>query len=643
MTRSASSSRTPLPVRMVDFRLSVGTRILLDDTNVEFPAGGVSLIVGPSGAGKTMLLYALAGLLGETPEIRIAGKILLGDHDVTNEIPRTDFGIVFQQFALFDDFTPRGNVRFALEHRRRPALPHDDRSPVAANKLLEQLGVPQDVPVSRLSGGQQQRLAVARTLAYQPDVILYDEPTSGLDAASAHNVAQLIRHTRSQFGITSIVVTHDYDVLPAVADAVFLFDTQRHTLTPVPHDRWDDLRNMLLAEGQPEAACAIVDRNATTAPGAGAGEPTPASAEATGATPETTTAVTPSHSGRSPDTTEVDAAEVRRHDRTEARRPSDAAHGTVTISKHGISDARPSSDGRHPASHRSVMVSVWGERFRTLVKQIHSAAWQTGSLVLRLLELPWWLFFSWLRFLANWRRLKWCARFLAHYTRVVGGLSAHIYLAVMGFLIGFVTTYFTFEQFPYREFTRPLLIENLLQAIGFLLYRVLVPLLATVLIAARCGAAVASDLGAKSYGRQLHAMRSFGVRPPEYLLTGTLWAFLLGTPWLTLVAFGVARITSRAVFAAMFPQHGTIFWDLYFHWELRSPDHVLYAGTNWLLAKLTVCALGTALIAYQAGTAPKESSGEVRSAITTTILWSTLWVLVTHFAFTFHEFDAYQQ
>jgi ABC-type transporter Mla maintaining outer membrane lipid asymmetry permease subunit MlaE len=181
-------------------------------------------------------------------------------------------------------------------------------------------------------------------------------------------------------------------------------------------------------------------------------------------------------------------------------------------------------------------------------------------------------------------------------------------------------------------------IENVLHALGFALYRILVPLLGTILIAARCGAAVASDVGGKVYGQQIDALRTFGVRPERYLLTGIMYAFLLGTPLLVAVSFFAARLTSLAVFTATHPDLGAFFWESHFHRELIEPGELLYRGTGWLLAKTLCCAAGMGLLAYTWGRRPKHSTDDVSRGITSNILWSTLYVLVVHFAFAFYEF-----
>ena len=150
---------------------------------------------------------------------------------------------------------------------------------------------------------------------------------------------------------------------------------------------------------------------------------------------------------------------------------------------------------------------------------------------------------------------------------------------------------------------------------------------------------MASDVGGKVYGQQLDALRSFGAEPKRYLLTGILYAFLLGTPLLVMISFLTARWTSLAVFTATHPQFGPFFWESHFHRTLSVPGQWLFAGTGWLLAKTLCCAAGMAAIAYDRGRRPKHSPTDVSHGITSQILWSTLYVLIIHFGFAFFEFE----
>jgi ABC-type transporter Mla maintaining outer membrane lipid asymmetry permease subunit MlaE len=244
-----------------------------------------------------------------------------------------------------------------------------------------------------------------------------------------------------------------------------------------------------------------------------------------------------------------------------------------------------------------------------------------------------------IRLAPRWRSWRWGLRFLLHYMRLVADPSAWLYIAVAGAIAGYVATYFTFRFLPFRSYTEPLIVEDLLRALGFAIYRVFVPVLATLLIAARCGAAVASDVGGKVYGQQTDAMRTFGAHPSRYLATGINLAFLLGTLLLAAIGFYAARVASLAVFSTTHAELGPFFWDFYFHRELRVPGQWWYRGSLWLVAKLLVCAAGIAVITYDLGSRPKHSTTDVSRGITSTVLWATLYVLLVHLGFALFEFD----
>ena len=238
-----------------------------------------------------------------------------------------------------------------------------------------------------------------------------------------------------------------------------------------------------------------------------------------------------------------------------------------------------------------------------------------------------------------WKNPAWGLRFFGHFARLVAGPTAWFYLIAAGFIVGFVTTYFTFQFLPYATYIEPLLIEDLLTALGFAMYRLFVPTLATVLIAARCGAAITSDIGGRQYGNQIDAMKTFGTSPRAYLLTPILWSFMIGTPILNFIGFAVARITSLMTFAATHPGQGPDFWNFHFHRGLVVLDSYFFRGFWWLMAKLVCCGLGIAIISYHQGRKPKYSTTDVSRSVTETILWATLFVLVVHFIFSFYEYE----
>src|SRR6056297_82929 len=452
-------------LRLSGLSVRVGDQPLLTDTTLDLPTGKIIVIVGGSGAGKSVLLRVLAGLLPRDGDvIRWSGDVELtggrGERGGDSSPLGRRVGVVFQQFALFDELSPAANVQFAIDHR-----PDRNRQPTqTAKQWLSELGVPPAAPVAGLSGGQKQRLAIARTLAAEPAVVFYDEPTSGLDAASGRKVAERIRQTQQAHRRTSVVVTHDYQTLLPIADEVLLFDTARRELRAVPRDQWVEI------PGRMEPAA--VEPTGVEEVGGGVGS-------ATGAD--------------------------------------------------GSSRSGPGS-----------AVATW---FRQIGGVIERFLVATGSAVLAAIRLPWDGF-------PKFPRIRWGLRFVAHYLRLVGGPSAWLYLILAGMIVGFTSTYFTFRFLPFRLYTQPLLIDELLASIGFALYRVLVPILATILVAARCGAAVSADVAVKQYGGQVDALRTLGVQPRAYLLLPIAIAFVIGTPVLETVAFYAARLISMLAFSA---------------------------------------------------------------------------------------------
>lgn len=526
-----------------DLCASAGGQVLLQSSSTEIDGGKIAVLVGASGAGKSILLRIIAGILPRDGEaISWSGDITIGADSLHGNAPG-ETGVVFQQFALFDELSPLANVQFAIDHRRDPA-----QSPrYSAHEWLELLGVPVATPVAALSGGQKQRLAIARTLAADPKVILYDEPTSGLDAVTGQKVAELIQGTQQRFGRTSLVVTHDYETLIPIADEVLLLDSSSHSIVRVPNEQRSQIAKQMQA------------------------------AVSSTATPRLETSSTP------------------------------------------------------------VVVKSW------LVERLRVWLIATGDTVIATVRLPW-----------DARpvvpRPKWAIRFLMHYLSLISGPSACIYLVIAGLIAGFTTTYFTLRFLPFRLYTQPLLIDEMLASIGFALYRILVPVLATILIAARCGAAVAADVGVKQYGGQIDAMKTFGVRPAAYLLVPIVGGFLIATPILEWLAFTASHWVSRVTFLVAYPEIGIHFWQQHFFRAILPQQEsaltlvpivgwfLLGKGWGWVMLKNLLCGIGTAGIAYHQGLTPKQSAGDVSSAITSTVLWTTLYVLIVHFVIALAEF-----
>ena len=196
-----------------------GSNLVLKDVSFSLEEGQVLAIIGSSGSGKTTLLRCLNFL--ETPdsgEIFVGGKQLLSQSEEEIRQNRLHFGLVFQNFNLFPQYTVFQNVTLA------PTLLNVDTADAIkekAHQLIARVGLSQkenSYPY-QLSGGQQQRVAIARALAMNPQVLCFDEPTSALDPELTGEVLRVIRELK-QTHSTMIVVTHEMEFAKSVADVV---------------------------------------------------------------------------------------------------------------------------------------------------------------------------------------------------------------------------------------------------------------------------------------------------------------------------------------------------------------------------------------------------------------------------------------
>ena len=202
-----------------NIKKNFGETQVLKGVSFSLEQGQVLAIIGSSGSGKTTLLRCLNFL--ETPdegEIWVGGEQLLSGNEETIRRNRLHFGLVFQNFNLFPQYTVMENVTLA------PTLLKQGTAreiTAKARTLLEQVGLSHKTNAypCQLSGGQQQRVAIARALAMSPEVLCFDEPTSALDPELTGEVLRVIRGLKDS-GNTMIVVTHEMDFARNVADVV---------------------------------------------------------------------------------------------------------------------------------------------------------------------------------------------------------------------------------------------------------------------------------------------------------------------------------------------------------------------------------------------------------------------------------------
>ncbi|MCZ6848187.1 MAG: ABC transporter ATP-binding protein [Alphaproteobacteria bacterium] len=228
-------------VTIEDVSLSFGTTEVLKGITLKIEPGEFFTFLGPSGSGKSTLLRAIAGF-GPTP----AGRILIGDDDVTHLVPwRRNVGMVFQSYALWPHMTVRKNVAFGLEERKVGAREISSRVDAA----LDLVGLREfaERRPSQLSGGQQQRVALARTVVVEPRVLLLDEPLSNLDANLRVQMRRDILELQRELKLTTIFVTHDQEEANTTSDRIAVLNDGIIQQVGSPMELYDNPANRFVA------------------------------------------------------------------------------------------------------------------------------------------------------------------------------------------------------------------------------------------------------------------------------------------------------------------------------------------------------------------------------------------------------------
>jgi phospholipid/cholesterol/gamma-HCH transport system ATP-binding protein len=229
-------------------------RKVLHGIDLAVPKGTVVAIMGLSGSGKTTLLRMIAGAIRPSEgEVRVAGAVVNRLSDAELFALRRKMGMLFQFGALFTDMSVFDNVAFQMrEHTRLPAAVVRD----LVLMKLEAVGLrgAADLMPAELSGGMARRVALARTIALDPALVLYDEPFAGLDPISLGAIGQLIRELNDALGATSIVVTHDVAEALEIVDYVYYMSAGRIEFRGTPDEvrasRHPSLRQF--AYGEPD-------------------------------------------------------------------------------------------------------------------------------------------------------------------------------------------------------------------------------------------------------------------------------------------------------------------------------------------------------------------------------------------------------
>lgn len=235
-------------IDVIDLKKNFGDNEVLKGINMTINKGDIVVVIGPSGSGKSTFLRCLNCMEDPTSGKIIFEGVDIADPKVDINIHRRKMGMVFQHFNLFNNKTVIENIMLSpvlcAKKDRRKAVVHNmfhkDKLPVHpvkeikkeaeenAHKLLERIGLEDkaDVYPSTLSGGQKQRVAIVRSLAMNPEVILFDEPTSALDPEMVGEVLDLMKQLARE-GMTMVVVTHEMGFAREVSNRVIFIDEGR--------------------------------------------------------------------------------------------------------------------------------------------------------------------------------------------------------------------------------------------------------------------------------------------------------------------------------------------------------------------------------------------------------------------------------
>lgn len=211
-----------LKIDVQNLHKSYGDNEVLKGITTQFHEGDVVCIIGPSGSGKSTFLRTLNLL-----ETITSGKVIVDGYELSDpktdvDKVREDIGMVFQHFNLFPHMTILENITFAPIELGKESKEEAEKH---AMELLEQVGLAdkRDAKTESLSGGQKQRVAIARSLAMNPDIMLFDEPTSALDPEMVGDVLNVMKNLAEQ-GMTMLIVTHEMGFARKVANRVIFTD-----------------------------------------------------------------------------------------------------------------------------------------------------------------------------------------------------------------------------------------------------------------------------------------------------------------------------------------------------------------------------------------------------------------------------------
>lgn len=249
-------------IDVINLQKSFGNHKVLNGIDISIEKGDIVVVVGPSGSGKSTFLRCLNCMEDPTGGQIIFNGVDIADTKVDINVHRRHMGMVFQHFNLFHNKTVLENIMMAPVHVRCQELKKQKKYKIGKTKkevvaeakkqameLLARIGLEDkaDVYPSTLSGGQKQRVAIVRSLAMNPDVILFDEPTSALDPEMVGEVLDLMKSLAEE-GMTMVIVTHEMGFAKEVANRVLFIDEGKILEQGAPEEFFGNPKNPRLKD-----------------------------------------------------------------------------------------------------------------------------------------------------------------------------------------------------------------------------------------------------------------------------------------------------------------------------------------------------------------------------------------------------------
>ena len=233
----SGASSDPVQIRIRGINKTFGPQHVLRGVDLDIERGKINIVIGGSGQGKSVLMKHLMGLLKpDSGQILVDGEDIVPMNDRQLGELRRKFGMVFQYAALFDSQNVVENIAFPLierYHLSREEIMTRVRDLLKRLDLAHVGGIEQKFP-AELSGGQRKRVGLARALIDRPQILLYDEPPTGLDPVATKNVDDMILQASRDFGVTSVVISHDMASTFRIADKISMLYDGKILVTGTP-------------------------------------------------------------------------------------------------------------------------------------------------------------------------------------------------------------------------------------------------------------------------------------------------------------------------------------------------------------------------------------------------------------------------